>query len=466
MASAARNEEIEKAYEFRYGSKIETFKKVNEGKEPKDPSRVSMAEVRKWFLENDVGTLKIQTGFNSFVPPSAKHELQVDGFEFKYKQAKRPGVKKQDVGDGKGEVYDLGRPWARKLAHVNPHGLIAINPFTKKVHVESMLGKIGTLDYVPALQKIVKKLGKPDTIYTDPDATVKGNAVKDWCKENGIVSVITRQHAAVAERAIRMIKKRISDKLKKGGDIKYPDKGTESIWTKHVQEAVDWYNEENVQATTNMKPVEAEKPENEFDVKTNLEINAIHRRKYPVIEVGDEVRTYRKKKMGDKERMGNFEEGIRKVKEITTSLGQKFYKLSGDPTDYPFIRADLHLIKKGKEAEAKAAVPAEVNEERNIDVDEGVREEVKFTPEETKLLEDHKANNLKKMNKDAKAKYAAKKEAQAEAEKIKAELAVAAAAAEEKRKKVVEENRKIDVREANEQKRLAKALKPYRGRRI
>ena len=230
-------------------------------------------------------------------------------------------MKKQDLGDGKGEVYKMNRFDARKLAYVNPHGLIAINPFTKKVAVEPMDGKIGTLDYVPALKKIVKKLGKPDTIYTDPDATVKGNAVKDWCRANGIVSVITRQHAPVAERAIRMIKKRISDKLKKS-DVEYPDKGLESIWTKHVQEAVEWYNNENVQATTNMKPVEAEKPENEFDVKTNLEINAVHRRKYPDIEVGDEVRTYRKKKFGDKERMGNFAEGNRKVKEITKSLGQ------------------------------------------------------------------------------------------------------------------------------------------------
>ncbi len=78
------------------------------------------------------------------------------------------------------------------------------------------------------------------------------------------MSVITRQHASVAERAIRMIKKRISDKLKEVGDVKYPDKGIESIWTKHVQEAVDWYNKENVQATINMKPVEAE------NQKTNL----------------------------------------------------------------------------------------------------------------------------------------------------------------------------------------------------
>ncbi len=48
--------------------------------------------------------------------------------------------------------------------------------------------------------------------------------------------------------------------------------------------------------------------------------------------------------MGDKERMENFEKENRKVKEITTSLGQEFYKLDGDATDYPFIRADLHLV--------------------------------------------------------------------------------------------------------------------------
>ena len=65
-------------------------------------------------------------------------------------------MKKQELEDGK--VYNLGRPTARKLAHVNPHGLIAINPFTKMVHVEPMLGKIGTLDYVPALRKNIKNL--------------------------------------------------------------------------------------------------------------------------------------------------------------------------------------------------------------------------------------------------------------------------------------------------------------------
>ena len=179
-----------------------------------------------------------------------------------------------------------------------------------------------------------------------------------------------------------------------------------------------------------MKPVDAENSENEFHVKTNLEINAIHRRKYPDIEKGDEVRTFRKKKVGEKERMGNFAKGNKTVTDVSTSLGQKFYKVAG--VAVPFIRANLHLIKKKTEAKAAEAVPAEVNEERNIDIEDGAKKEapepVKLTPEETKLVD---AYNFKKMNKKEKAKYTAKKDAQAEAEKIKEELARAAENAKE-----------------------------------
>ena len=60
-----RNEQIEKAYEDRHGSKKETYEKVNEGRGPTDLGRFTMAEVSKWYLENDVGALNKQAGFNS-----------------------------------------------------------------------------------------------------------------------------------------------------------------------------------------------------------------------------------------------------------------------------------------------------------------------------------------------------------------------------------------------------------------
>lgn len=143
------------------------------------------------------------------------------------------------------------------MAHVDPYGIIAINPSTKKLHIESVLGKHGRDNWKPALQQIINKMGKPKSIYTDPDATVQGKEVRERCRKNDIASVITRQHAAVAERAIRAVKKRLDDKLD-SDDIAYPDGDPASYWTKHVQEAVDWDNKENVQAITNMKPEEAE----------------------------------------------------------------------------------------------------------------------------------------------------------------------------------------------------------------
>ena len=100
------------------------------------------------------------------------------------------------------------------------------------------------------------------------------------------------------------------------------------------------------------------------------------------------MKTYRKKKFGDKERMGTFHEGTRIVQKISKSLGQTVYELGGDVD--PYIRSDLHLIKKKtKKAEAKeeaaaAAAPAAVNEERNIDVDNEAEPPKKLTPEEAK----------------------------------------------------------------------------------
>ena len=82
MFMADRNQQIRNAYNEKHGSKKETYDKLNEGLGPRDAGRTSMAEVRKWYLENDVSALKIQTGFNSYVPPSNDHEIQVDLFEY------------------------------------------------------------------------------------------------------------------------------------------------------------------------------------------------------------------------------------------------------------------------------------------------------------------------------------------------------------------------------------------------
>ena len=92
-----------------------------------------------------------------------------------------------------------------------------------------------------------------------------------------------------------------------------------------------------------------------------------------------------------------------------------------------------------------------MNEERNIVIEDGVKEEppVKLTPEEAKLVEAH---YFKKMNKKEKAKYTAKKEAQADANKVKEELARAA----EKVKEELARAAKLKKQEEREARKEAK----------
>ncbi len=54
-----------------------------------------------------------------------------------------------------GEVYDVGRTQAGKLAHVEPYGITAINTFTKKLHIVPVSGKIARDVWKPALNEII-----------------------------------------------------------------------------------------------------------------------------------------------------------------------------------------------------------------------------------------------------------------------------------------------------------------------
>ena len=125
------------------------------------------------------------------------------------------------------------------------------------------------------------------------------------------------------------------------------------------------------------------------------------------------------------------------MKEITKSLGQTFYELVGE--SIPFIRSDLHLITKGKvKVKGKETVSPVVNDERNIVIEDEEREgeeEDEDQTEEAKKLDPEEARKnkemediveekrVKKMNKTARVKHQAKKEARVEAERIVKDLA-------------------------------------------
>ena len=84
-----------------------------------------------------------------------------------------------------------------------------------------------------------------------------------------------------------------------------------------------------ISSITKLTPSEAREPTNTLDVEINLELHRRHTRKYPIIEIGDNVKIYMKKYKFDKVNESLRLPGYHQVEEITKKFGQKFYKVSG-----------------------------------------------------------------------------------------------------------------------------------------
>jgi len=126
----------------------------------------------QWFLENK-HTLKKKKAFNSYVAPEPLHEIQIDMLHYKHKQPPRDLVagEEQKAADPK---FRMNRDDMRKDAEDRPpYAVIAIDSFTKKMHVEPMTLNQGK-DWREALNKIVAVIGKPKVMYSDPDSALGG----------------------------------------------------------------------------------------------------------------------------------------------------------------------------------------------------------------------------------------------------------------------------------------------------
>ena len=343
-----KNEIIGNVYKKFLGSRAQTLdriksddKKKIEAVPPEEPSGITKQDVDNWFLNNSqlAPALKApyKTKFNSFVAPEPKHTFQIDLFNFKYEQ----------------KVNFKKNPPPRS-------GLMCVDVFTKEVHVVPMKKK-NRFEWMDAIEKCLVKMGRPKIIMTDPDSSVTSVEMDEWFKRNkDIRHVLTRRHAAFAERALRDFKLIMTKMVKK--EVKR--------WTEYLDEVLDRMNSKKQSneeeddkiyphKATEFPPNEAAKPENWFEVHNNLEIHAKHNRKYPDLKVGDKVKVYRAKGALGKEDEGDYRYHSTVIKRIERSLGQTFYKV--DRIEKPFLRSDILLIKEGEEG-AAAAEPAEEEE--------------------------------------------------------------------------------------------------------
>ena len=167
---------------------------------------------------------------------------------------------------------------------------------------------------------------------------MRDQVILNYLKDQNIRHIVTRSHAAVAERTIRTIKAMIEKRLETATKRDNQPKR----WVDVLNQVLITYNFKNKHSATKMTPKEAMKPSNTLQVKTNLEMQRKHTRIYPDINVGDYVKIYNKKQKYVKERIPVWTKDKYLVESINESMGQLFYKIEGRPRE--LMRSEILLV--------------------------------------------------------------------------------------------------------------------------
>ena len=176
-------------------------------------------------------------------------------------------------------------------------GLLLIDIFTKYMTVVPLKSKLPE-EMLRGLREGFEHMGrKPKSIYSDDEGSFNSNLLQKFFKDENIQHIVTRGHAPVAERAIRTIKQLIYRRVdaSKKANVQWTD-------PEILAKALTTYNYIMKSRTHHETPNEARHAKNPLDIKTRLEINAVKKRKYPTIGVGDTVRIYTKRVNFAKER--------------------------------------------------------------------------------------------------------------------------------------------------------------------
>ena len=302
MANIDRNDIISKIYYDRsgYGSITTTYKDAKQ----KEQS-ITLTDVKEWFQKN-IEQKKQLRGKNSFIAPHPYFEFQLDLCFI------------NDIPNQKFKV-----------------GMALIDIFTRYSTVIPIKSKQPPDILAGVMEGMQKIKGKPEIIYSDEEGSLYNKTVEDYFKEEGIELYRTRGHPNFAERFICTYKDMLYKRVEK--DEKEAKENIQ--WTDYNFEILLTYNNKMEHSSIGMTPAEALKEKNNYKVKMKMATEATRTRKYPEINIGNEVKIYRKKARTEKERSSNWLPTKYKVERIEKQLGQTYSYLEHNTR--PFLRFEI-----------------------------------------------------------------------------------------------------------------------------
>ena len=256
-----------------FGSIAETYKASK-----KVLNSITYDDVKDFLSRQRVRQFKGYRGFNSYVAKEPLQEIQMDIAIFT-----------DSASDNNGFKYLF----------------VAVDIFTKICHAVPIKDKKPP-ESIRAMKEVLEKIGVPENIYHDFEGSWNSTGFIRLLNEHKIKQIITSSPPPFAERMVQTLKNMIHIRLE-GLEV------SKEKWLDVLPAVLKKYNN-TVHSTINMTPNDAKDKKNHFEVWLNIYNNSNFARKYPPLKVGDNVRTYIKKKEGFKKGYeSNYSKDVFKV---------------------------------------------------------------------------------------------------------------------------------------------------------
>ena len=253
--------------EHGYGSKTNTLKHAKE-----IDKSITMDDINKFMNKVSFRNKKGYTNYNSFIVNYPRDEFMIDLIE---------------MGFLKGEYY---------------YCFICLDIFSKFAYAIEIPNK-NTNSTAIVLRDVLQKMGIPKAIASDDGPEFKGE-FKHILQSEGIEHIVFTTHLSFIDRFTRTIKNMLFERVEHTG----------KSWHLLLPAVIKQYNN-TIHSSTKLKPIDAIKDSNAIEVKTNLMLRSRFKRKYKDINVGDEVRVFKKKQKYSemKQHVKNWSEHVYKV---------------------------------------------------------------------------------------------------------------------------------------------------------
>ena len=271
-----------------FGSISKTYKEAN-----RILNSITYDDVKE-FLERQE-TKQVKKGYRSFNSYVSKHkleEIQIDIADFTLSAGVNNGFR---------------------------YCFVAVDVFTKFAHAVPIKDK-KRLESIRAMKEVLEKIGVPKQIFRDQEGSWSTPEWEEFIRGHNIHDMISSTPPPFAERMVQTVKNMVTDQ-RKGLGI------AEQNWIEILPRILKKYNNTE-HSTTKVTPNNATRNDHQIDVYFNIKEKAQFMRRYPPLNVGDDVRKYKKPDMTKKGYKPSWSGDVFKVLSIVKEGGETRYNIN------------------------------------------------------------------------------------------------------------------------------------------